>query len=73
MGEARDNNCTLKRGGGGERREEGGDVSWSSHSSVERESVCDETAKSTPFLLDSMAPHRARKSQQVRWGRSGSL
>lgn len=68
MGEARDNNCTLRGG-----KEEGGDVSWSSHSSVERESVCDETAKGTPFLLDSMAPHRARKSQQVRWGRSGSL
>lgn len=49
MGEARDNNCTLA-GGGKEGKE--GDVSWSSHSSVERESVCDETAKGTPLLPD---------------------
>lgn len=45
-------------------------MSWSSHSSVERESVCDETARGTPFLLDSIVPHRARKSQQVSWERS---
>lgn len=59
------------RGGWGGREE--GDVSWSSHSSMGREIVCDGITQGTPFLHDSMVPQRARRTQRVRWGRSGRL